>query len=115
MQGLSRKGFVSKPPLPEVREANCLRVLADKKKKDEAKVAATRKRERKENHEKACARAKREGPSPLTTPESTREEDSSTVGVDFSESDDFEVETGESPCWRSLSTHFIPCLSLIMA
>ncbi|XP_039787065.1 skin secretory protein xP2-like [Panicum virgatum] len=54
-------------------------------------------RERKENHEKVCARAKREGLSPPTTPESTEEEDSLTGGVDFSESEDFEAVTAESP------------------
>ena len=84
MQGLSHKGFVSKPLLPEVREANCLHIEAVKKRKDKAKETAARKRERKENHDKACARARREGVPPPSMPESTEEEDSSTGGVDFS-------------------------------
>ena len=37
------------------------------------------------------------GVPPPSTPESTEEEDSSASGVDFSESDDFKVETGASP------------------
>ncbi|XP_039827517.1 uncharacterized protein LOC120689276 [Panicum virgatum] len=95
--GLSRKGYVSKPPLPEVREANRLRAQADKKRKDEAKATAARKRKRREDHEKECTRREREGLSPPTTPKSTEDEDSSSGGVDFSESDDFEVVTAGSP------------------
>ena len=37
MQDLSRKGYVSKPPLPEAREANRLHAEAVKKRKDAAK------------------------------------------------------------------------------
>jgi hypothetical protein len=96
LQGLSHKGYVSKPPLPEVREANRLHAEASKKRKDKEKETAARKRERKENHNRACARARREGVPPPPTPESTEEEDSSTGGVNFSESDDFEVVTGAS-------------------
>ena len=86
-QELSRKGYVSKPPLPEARKANRLHAEAVKKRKDKAKETATRKRERKENHNRACARSR--GVPPPPTPESTEEEDSSTGGVDFSEPDDF--------------------------
>ena len=81
---MSHKGYVSKPPLPEVRKANCLPAQAYKKRKDEAKVKAARKRQRKDDHDKACARARREGVPPPSIPESTEEEDSSTGGVDFS-------------------------------
>jgi hypothetical protein len=94
---VSHKGYVSKPPLPEVREANRLHAQLYKKRKDEVKAKAARKRQRKEEHDKACARARREGIPPLPTPESTEEEDSSTGGVDFSESDDFKAVTGVSP------------------
>ena len=76
LQGLSRKGYVSKPPVPEVREANRLHAEAVKKTKDKVKETAARKRERKENHDRACARARREGFPPPPTPESTEEEDS---------------------------------------
>ena len=48
LQGLSHKGYVSKPPVLEDRQANRLRDEAVKKKKDAAKVAATRNRDRKE-------------------------------------------------------------------
>ena len=59
LQGLSRKGYVSKPPLPEARKSNRLHAEAVKKRKDAAKETVARKRERKENHDKACARARR--------------------------------------------------------
>ena len=64
LQGLSRKGYVSKPPLPEAREANRLHAEEVKKRKDEAKAKAARKREREEEHKQASARARREGLPP---------------------------------------------------
>ena len=96
MQRVSHKGYVSKPPVPEEREAYRLHGEAVKKKKDAAKQAATRKRERKEKHEKECKIALvEERPRPATL-ESTEEEDSSDVELNFS--DDDEVVTGaESP------------------
>jgi hypothetical protein len=96
-QGLSRKGYVSKPPLAEAREANRLHAEVVKKRKDAVKETVARKGERKEKHDKACARAWLEGLPPPLMPESTEEEDSSTGGVDFLESDDFEAVTGVSP------------------
>ena len=64
--GVSHKGRVSKPLVPEEREANRLHGEAVKKKKDAAKQAATRKRERKEKHEKECRIALAEGrPRPV--------------------------------------------------
>ena len=92
---MSHKGYVSKPPLPKIREANRLR--AAEKRKDEAKAKAARKRQRKDDHDKACTRVRREGIPPPSMPESIEEEDSSTGGVDFMESDDFEVVTVASP------------------
>jgi hypothetical protein len=97
LQGLSHKGYVSKPLTPEARKANRLRDEAVKKKKDAAKEAAAMKRDRKEKHAKACKIAQAEGAPRPPTPESTEEEDSSSGGLNFSESDDFEVETGASP------------------
>ena len=97
MQGLSYKGYVSKPPLPEVRATNRLRGQEEKKRKDEAKATALRKRLRREAHEKENKRREMEGLSPETTPESTPEESSSPGGVDFSESEDFVMETAGSP------------------
>ena len=96
LQGVSHKGHVSKPPVPEEREANRLHGEAVKKKKDAAKQASTRKRERKEKHEKECMIALAKGRLRPATPESTEEEDSSDVELNFS--DDDEVVTGaESP------------------
>ena len=92
LQGVSHKGHVSKPPVPEEREANRLHGEAVKKKKDAAKQAATRKRERKEKHEKECKIALAEGRLRPATPESTEEEDSSDVEINFS--DDDKVVTG---------------------
>ena len=89
--------YVSKPPLPEAREANRLHAEAVKKRKDAAKETAARKWERKDKHDKACARERLEGLPLPPTPKSTEEEDSSTGGVDFSESDDFKAVTGVSP------------------
>ena len=66
LQGVSHKGYVSKPPVPEEREAYRLHGEAVKKKKDVAKQAATRKGERKEKHEKECRIALAEGrPRPV--------------------------------------------------
>ena len=90
--GVSHKGHVSMPPVPEEREANRLHGEAVKKKNDAAKQAATRKRERKKKHEKECKIALVEGRPQPTTPESTEEEDSSDVELNFS--DDDKVVTG---------------------
>ena len=61
MQGVSRKGYTSKPPVPEEREVNHLHREAMRKQKDAAEAAATRKSKRKEKHEKACKIAHAEG------------------------------------------------------
>jgi len=58
---VSHKGHVSKPPVPEEHEADRLHGEAVKKKKDAAKDAVTRKRERKERHDKECKIAHAEG------------------------------------------------------
>ena len=95
---MSHKGYVSKPPIPEEREANCLRDEAVKRRKDAARDAATRKKERKERHEKECKIADAEGAPRPATPESTEEEDSSDVVLNFLESDDNEAVMGaDSP------------------
>ena len=61
MQGVSRKGYTSKPPVPEEREVNRLHAEAVKKKKDAVEATTTRKRKRKEKHDKACKIAHAEG------------------------------------------------------
>jgi len=96
-QGVSHKGYVSKPPVPEDRQANRLRDEAVKKRKDAAKGAAARKREITEKHAKTCKIAQTEGAPRPTTPESTEEEDSSGSEFNFSEPDDYEVVSGVSP------------------
>ena len=96
LQGVSHKGYVSKPPIPEEREANRQRDEAAKKKKDAAKETAARKRRRKEEYAKACKIVLAEGAPCPVTPESTEEEDPSDGGLNFSESDCDEVVTGTS-------------------
>ena len=94
MYGVSHKGHVSKPPVPEEREANRLHGEAVNKKKDAAKQAATRKRERKEKHEKECKIALAEGRPRPARPESTEEEDSSDVELNFLDDDEVVMGAG---------------------
>ena len=99
MQRVSHKGHVSKPPVPEEREANRLRNEVAKKRKDAAKDAATRKRERKERHAKECKIADAEGAPRPSTPESTEEEDSSDVELNFLDDDEAATGAGSSPVY----------------
>jgi hypothetical protein len=69
----------------------------EKKRKDTVKATHLRKRLRKEDHEKENMRREREGLSPETMPEFTPEESSLSGRVDFSESEDFEMDTTGSP------------------
>ena len=96
MQGVSRRGYTSKPPVPEEREVNRLHAEAVKKQKDAAEVAATRKRKRKEKHEKACKIAHAEGKPQPATPESTEEEEEESSDAELNFSDDNEGVTGAS-------------------
>ena len=64
MQGLSHKGYISKPPLPETHDTNRLRGQEEKKRKDEEKATHDRKRWRREKHENENRRREREGLSP---------------------------------------------------
>ena len=100
MQGVSHKAHVSKPLVPEEREAYRLHGEAVKKKKDAAKDATTRKRERKERHDKECKIAKEEGAPRPATPESTEEEDSSDVELNFSDDDEVATGAGSPPVYR---------------
>ncbi|CAO2152202.1 unnamed protein product [Urochloa humidicola] len=83
--GLSRKGYSSLPPLPEVRAANRLRAEQEKARKDTAKETQARKQKRKDDHEKENRKRAREGQSLLPTPESTPEpdDDDSSGGEEF--------------------------------
>ena len=102
---MNHKGYVSNPPIPEEREANRLRDEAVKRRKDAARDAATRKRERKERHEKECKVTDAEGAPRPATPESSEEEDSSDIVPNFSESDGDEAVTGADspPAYRGAS------------
>ena len=91
---MSRKGYTSRPPVSEEREVNRLHVEAVKKQKDAVEAAAARKR--KEKHDKACKIAHVEGKLRPATPESTEEEDSSDVELNFSDDDEV-VTCAESP------------------
>ena len=102
MQGVSHEGHVSKPPVPEEHEANRLHGEAVKKKKDAAKDATTRKRERKERHARECKIAEAEGALRPAMPESTEEEDSSDVELNFSDDDEAVTGTGSPPDYRGV-------------
>ena len=108
MQGVSRKGYTSKPPAPEEREVNRLHAEAVKKQKDAAKAAATRKRKRKEKHEKACKIARTEGKPRPATPESTEEEESSDAELNFSDDDERATGTGSPPVYRGAGDEDMP-------
>ena len=98
LQGVSHKGYVSKPPDPEERDANRLHGEEVKKRKDAAKEAAARKKERKERHDKECKIAHAKGRPRPARPESTEEEeDSSDVELNFSDDDEVAMGTDSQP------------------
>ena len=83
---MSRRGYTSRPPVPEERKVNHLHAEAVKKQKDAAEAAATRKRKRKEKHDKACKIAHKKGKPQPATPQSTEEnEGSSDAEINFSD------------------------------
>ena len=110
LQGVSHKGYVSKPPVPEECKANRLRDEAAKKKKDAVKDAATRKRERKEKHKKKCKIAHAKGAPRPATPESTEEEDSSDMELNFSDDDEAATGAGSPPVYRGASGEDVPVM-----
>jgi len=106
---VSRKGYTSKPPVPEEREVNRQHAEAVKKQKDAAEAAATRKR-RKEKHEKACKIANAEGKPRPATPESTEEEEeeSSDAELNFSDDDEGATGAGSPPVYRGAGDEDMP-------
>ena len=56
---MSRRGYTSRPPVPEECEVSRLHAEAVKKQKDAAEAATARKRKRKKKHDKACKIAQR--------------------------------------------------------
>jgi hypothetical protein len=99
--GSEPQGLHLKTPVPGEREANRLHGEAvKKKKKDAAEEAAARKRKRKEEHAKACKIAHAEGKPRPATPESTEEEDSLDVELNFSDDDEAATGAGSPPVYR---------------
>jgi hypothetical protein len=95
---LSRRGYTSRPPIPEEREVHRLHTEKVKKQKDAAEVAVARKRKRKEKHDKACKIARAEGKPQPATPKSSEEEGEDSSDVELNFSDDDEAATGaDSP------------------
>ena len=109
MQGVSRKGYTSKPPVPEEREVNRLQAEAVKKQKDAAEAAITRKGKRKEKHEKECKIACAEGKPRPATPESTMEEEgSSDAEINFSDDDEPATGAGSPTVYRGAGDEDVP-------
>jgi len=70
-----------------------------KKKKDAAKQAATRKRGRKEEHERECRIALAEGRPRPVMPECIVEEDSSDMELNFSDDDEVATRADSPPAY----------------
>jgi hypothetical protein len=107
---VSRKGYTSKPPVPEEREVNRLHAEAMKKQKDAAEKDAARKRKRKKKHEKACKIAHSEGKPWPATPESTEKEDSSDAELNFSDDDEVATGVGSPPVYRGAGDEDVPVM-----
>jgi len=111
--GVSRRGYTSRPPVPEEREVNRLHAEAVKKQKDAAEAAAARKRKRKrkEKHDKACKIVHAEGKPRPTTPESTEEEEgSSDAEINFSDDDEAATGVGSPPVYRGAGDEDVPVM-----
>ena len=106
---MSRRGYTSRPPVPEEREVNRLHTEAVKNQKDTAETAAARKRKRKEKHDKACKIAHKEGKPRPATPESTEEEEgSSDAEINFSDDDEVATGTGSPSVYRGTGDEDAP-------
>ena len=109
LQGVSRKGYTSRPLVPEEREVNRMHAEAVKKQKGTAEAAATGKRKRKEKHDKACKMGHAEGKPRPTTPESTEEEEgSSDAEINFSDDDGAATGAGSPPVYRGAGDGDVP-------
>ena len=107
--GVSRRGYTSRPPVPEEREVNRLHAEAVKKQKDAAEAATARKWKRKEKHDKACKIAHAEGKPRPTTPESTEvEEGSSDAEINFSDDDEPATGAGSPPVYQGVGDEDVP-------
>ena len=98
---MSRRGYTSRPPVPEEREVNRLHAESVKKQKDAVEAAAARKRKRKEKNDNACKIAHAEGKPRPAMPESTEEEgeDSSVAELNFSDDDQAATGAGSPPVY----------------
>ena len=106
---MSRRGYTSRPPVPEEREVNCLHAEAVKKQKDAAEAATVRKRKRKEKYDKECKIAHAKGKPRPATPESTEEEEgSSDAEINFSDDDEAVTGAGSPPVYRGTGDEDVP-------
>jgi len=106
---VSRRGYTSRPPVPEEREVNCLHAEAVKKQKEAAEAAADRKRKRKEKHDKAYKIARAEGKPRPTTPESTEDEEGcSDAEINFSDDDKAATGAGSLLVYRGAGDEDVP-------
>ena len=98
---MSRRGYTSRPTVPEEHEVNRLHAEAVKKQKDAVEAAANKKRKRKERHDKACKITHTEGKPRPAMPESTEEEgeDSSVAELNFSDDDQAATGAGSPPVY----------------
>ena len=111
MQGVSRKGYTSKPLVPEEHKVNRLHAEVVKKQKDAAEAAAARKRKRKrkEKHDKVCKIAHAEGKPRPATHESTEEEEGSLdAEINFSDDDEPATGAGSPPVYRGAGDEDVP-------
>lgn len=76
MQGLSRRGFVSKPPLLEIHDVNRALAESKKRKKDLEKERLVRRQRRREKYERVNRECREDGLLPFPSPESTPEAES---------------------------------------
>ena len=108
---MSRRGYTSRPPIPEEREVKRLHAEAVKKKKDAVEAAAARKRKRKEKHDKACKITHAEGKPRPATPESSEEgEGSSNAEINFSDDDEAATGAGSPPVYRGAGDEDVPVM-----
>ena len=106
---MSRRGYTSRPPVPEERKVNRLHAEAVKKQNHAAEAAAGRKRKRKEKHDIACKIAHAEGKPRPTTPESIEEEEgSSDAEINFSDDDEAATGAGSLPVYRGAGDEDVP-------
>ena len=109
MHGVRGQGYISEPPLPEVRAVNREFVERQKERKDAEKRRCERKRKDKEVRDKVNRALEKQGKSPILTPDSTPEPESppsAEVEVDYSALPDPKAEgtRGQPPSQQHVGT-----------